>query len=144
MTQTRSRGGLKIAVIVQADGFSANFSLHRRSSNPNEIPHNYFCQACREKSVALAQIKWSLLRCRTAYWTFDPARKLVAYEWRRRPLRPRTRLFPPGQPCTCACPPSIDSIPLTNQLDVIRQYAASHSMEIVQVYSDLRCKAPAQ
>ena len=44
---------------------------------------------------------------------FRFCKKLVAYEWRARLLRLRTRLFPPGQQCTCACPPSTLSLLLT-------------------------------
>lgn len=33
---------------------------------------------------------------------FRFCKKSVAYEWRRRLLSPQTRLFPPGQHCTCA------------------------------------------
>jgi hypothetical protein len=36
----------------------------------------------------------------------------VAYEWRRRLLRPQTRSFPYAQRNTCACPLSTSSIPL--------------------------------
>lgn len=67
---------------------------------------------------------------------FRFCKKSVAYEWRTRLLRLQTRLFPLGQRFTYTCPPSINSIPPEIQLEVVRQYAASHNMEIVQVYSD--------
>jgi hypothetical protein len=40
----------RIAVILQGDGFSANRSLHQCSSNPNEIPHNYFAKLVAKRA----------------------------------------------------------------------------------------------
>jgi hypothetical protein len=75
--------------------------------------------------------------CRIAVW-ISICKKLVVCGWSRRRPRPRTRDFPLGQHNTCVCPLSTNSIRHSqeNQLDVIRQYAASHNMEIVHVYSD--------
>jgi hypothetical protein len=70
---------------------------------------HYFSPACREKYVALPLVKLSLSGAEPPRWF---CKELVAYEWRRRQVRPRTRLFPAGRRYTCACPPSINSIPL--------------------------------
>ena len=99
-----------------------------------DFPQSFLPSLSRkERRFATNQMEFLEVPNRIVDFRF--CKKFVAYEWRRRLLRPRTRLSPPGQHYTCACPPSINSIPL-NQLEVIRQYAASHNMEIVQAHSD--------
>ena len=66
---------------------------------------------------------------------FRFCKKLVAYEWRRRPAPTNTPLLSRAAVYVRMSTEHQQYSP-DNQLDVIRQYAASHGMEIVQVYSD--------
>ena len=61
---------------------------------------------------------------------------LVAYEWTRRVLHLRTRIFPNRAAQYVRMSTEHQQYSPESQLEVIRQYAASHAMEIVQAYSD--------
>jgi hypothetical protein len=54
---------------------------------------------------------------------FRSCKKLVAYEWRRRPLRPQARLFPPRAAVYVRMSTEHQQYSPDNQLDVIRKYA---------------------
>lgn len=62
--------------------------------------------------------------------------KLVAYEWRRRLLRPQIRICSSRATQYVLMSTEHQQYSLENQLEIIRQYAISHNMEIVQAYSD--------
>jgi DNA invertase Pin-like site-specific DNA recombinase len=65
----------------------------------------------------------------------DFLQELVAYEWRKRLLRPHPHL-PSRAAQYVRMSTEHQQYSPENQLEVIRQYAASHGMEIVQAYSD--------
>jgi hypothetical protein len=83
------------------------------SDLPTRFPQ-LFSPSLSRKERHFATNQMESLDVPSSVLDFRFRKKLVAYKWRRRSLRPRTRLFPPGLPCTCACPPSINSIPLTS------------------------------
>jgi hypothetical protein len=65
----------------------------------------------------------------------DFLQELVACEWRRHLLRPRTHICRPGKAIRAHVHRAPTVFP-RNQLELILQFAAAHGMEIVRAYSD--------
>ena len=67
---------------------------------------------------------------------FSILQVLVAYEWRSRLLRPQNTSLPLRAAQYVRMSTEHQQYSPENQLEVIRQYAASHNMEIIHEYSD--------